>query len=82
MLCALGMKEDGTREALSFRMANQEDVDSWRAFLVDLKSQGLVGKSLKLITTDGNPTLLKAAKEIYPNNGYHSLPVISAEKLT
>jgi putative transposase len=66
MLCALGMKEDGTRETLSFRLANQEDVDSWRSFLVDLKSRGLVGKSLKLITTDGNPALPKATKEIYP----------------
>jgi len=66
MLCALGMKEDGTRETLSFRMADYEDVESWRAFLVDLKSRGLQGKALKLITTDGNPALLKAAKEIYP----------------
>jgi putative transposase len=66
MLCALGMKEDGTRETLSFRLADHEDVDSWRAFLVDLKSRGLQGKCLKLITTDGNPALLKAAKEIYP----------------
>jgi putative transposase len=66
MLCALGMKEDGSRETLSFRLVDHEDVDSWRAFLVDLKSRGLQGKTLKLITTDGNPALLKAAKEIYP----------------
>lgn len=66
MLCALGMKEDGRRESLSFRMADREDVESWRAFLVDLKSRGLQGKNLKLITTDGNPALLKAIKEIYP----------------
>jgi transposase-like protein len=66
MLCALGMKEDGSRETLSFRMADREDVESWRAFLVDLKSRGLQGKTLKLITTDGNPALLKAVKEIYP----------------
>jgi putative transposase len=66
MLCALGMKEDGTREALFFRLADQGDIDSWRAFLVDLKSRGLAGKTLKLITTDGNPALPKAAKEIYP----------------
>jgi putative transposase len=66
MLCALGMKEDASRETLSFRLADHEDVDSWRAFLVDLKSRGLQGKCLKLITTDGNPALLKAIKEIYP----------------
>lgn len=66
MLCALGMREDGTKEMLSFRLVDQEDSDSWRAFLVDLKGRGLGGKTLKLITTDGNPALLKAVKEIYP----------------
>ena len=66
MLCALGPKEDGTKEMLSFRLVDQEDTDSWRAFLVDLKSRGLQGKALRLITTDGNPGLLKALKEIYP----------------
>jgi len=66
MLCALGLKEDGTKEMLSFRLVDEEDTDSWRAFLVDLKSRGLRGKILKLITTDGNPALLKALKEIYP----------------
>jgi len=66
MLCALGMKEDGSRESLSFQMADREDVTSWRAFLVDLKSRGLHGKNLKLITTDGNQALLKAIREVYP----------------
>jgi putative transposase len=66
MLCALGMREDGTKEMLSFRLADQEDTDSWRGFLADLKSRGLKGEALKLITTDGNPALLKALKDIYP----------------
>jgi transposase-like protein len=44
MLCALGMKEDGTREMLSFQLVDQEDADSWRAFLVDLKSRGCSGR--------------------------------------
>lgn len=66
MLCALGLREDGTRELLSFRLVELEDSDSWRSFLVDLKSRGLNGKALKLITTDGNPGLIKAVKEIYP----------------
>lgn len=66
MLCALGMKENGVKEMLSFRLADREDVDSWRAFLMDLKSRGIQGKALKLITTDGNPALLKAVKELYP----------------
>jgi len=31
-----------------------------------IKSQGLQGKALRLITTDGNPALLKALKEVHP----------------
>jgi transposase-like protein len=66
MLCALGLREDGTKELLSFRLVDQEDANNWRAFIVDLKSRGLLGKALKLITTDGNPGLIAAVKEIYP----------------
>lgn len=36
MLCALGMREDGIKDMLSFQLADREDLDSWRAFLVDL----------------------------------------------
>ena len=35
-------------------------------FLADLKGRGLLGKKLKLIVTDGNPSLLKATTTMYP----------------
>jgi putative transposase len=66
MLCAYGIHAGGRKEILSFQMTDVEDFASWRGFLVDLKSRGLLGKRLELITTDGNPALLKALKEIYP----------------
>jgi len=66
MLCAYGIHAGGQKEILSFRMTDVEDTASWRGFLVDLKSRGLLGKRLMLITTDGNPALLRALKEIYP----------------
>ena len=66
MLCALGLREDGTKELLSFRLVDKEDSSSWESFLVDLKSRGLAGKQVKLITTDGNPGLIKAVKAVYP----------------
>jgi transposase-like protein len=66
MLCAFGIHTDGTKELLSFRLADVEDTASWQGFLVDLKSRGLKGKALKLITVDGNPALLKALREVYP----------------
>jgi len=66
MLCAYGLYKDGRRKILAFELTDGEDTDNWRGFLVNLKSRGLMGKSLKLITTDGNPGLLKALREIYP----------------
>jgi putative transposase len=72
MLCAFGIhrpgagEAQGRRELLSFQLTEVEDTEAWRGFLADLKGQGLLGKSLKLIITDGNPGLLKALKAIYP----------------
>ncbi len=66
MLCAFGIHADGTKELLSFRLTDAEETESWKGFLLDLKSRGLKGKALKLITVDGNPALLKALRELYP----------------
>jgi len=66
MLCAYGIRSGGRKEILSFQMADVEDVASWRGFLADLKSRGLLGKNIQLVITDGNPALIKALKEIYP----------------
>jgi transposase-like protein len=71
MLCAFGFHRDGRKELLSFRLADLEDTTTWRAFLVDLKSRGLHGKALHLITVDGHPALLKALREIYPLRRIH-----------
>lgn len=66
MLCAFGIHADGRKELLSFRLVDREKLNTWRGFLVDLKSRGLLGKQLRLITTDGQPALLSALEEIYP----------------
>jgi len=55
MLCVLGIHRDGRREILSFRLVDVEDRDNWEAFLVDLKSRGLLGKNIRLIVTDSHP---------------------------
>jgi len=72
MLCAFGIhrpgpgEAQGRRELLSFQLTEVEDTAAWRGFVSDLKGRGLLGKSLKLIITDGNPGLLKALKAVYP----------------
>lgn len=63
MLCALGVRKDGTKKILSFRLVDQEDEAVWSAFLVELKARGLKGDHLKMITTDGHPGLLKALRQ-------------------
>jgi len=63
MLCALGIRPDGTRKILSFRLVDHEDEAVWSSFLVELKSRGLKGNNLKMITTDGQPGLLKALRQ-------------------
>ncbi len=66
VLCAYGITPTGEREMISFRQATAESEGQWEAFLRDLYSRGLVGRRLKLITTDGCPGLHKALETVYP----------------
>lgn len=66
LLCALGIKFDGTKEIIGARLASGESEKDWESFLIDLKTRGLTGKKLELITIDGNPGLIAALKTIFP----------------
>ena len=66
LLCALGMTKDGKKELLSFHLVDSESEANWTEFLIDLKNRGLKGKSLRLITTDGNPALKATLKRLFP----------------
>jgi putative transposase len=72
ILCAVGVREDGSKELLGFQLADDEGTASWRGFLADLKARGLGGQpygpsgSLRLIIIDGGPGLRAAVKEIFP----------------
>jgi len=66
ILVGLGLKVDGTKEIIGARLAEGESEADWSAFLVDLKSRGLKGKNLKIITIDGCPGLKAALKSVYP----------------
>ena len=59
------MKHDGIKEIIGARVADSESAD-WEAFLIDLKTRGLAGKKLELVTTDGGSGLVAALKTIYP----------------
>lgn len=66
MLAAVGLKANGIKEIIGARLVKSESEKDWTAFLVDLKSRGVKGKNLELITIDGNAGLKAALKSIYP----------------
>jgi len=66
LLVALGIKEDGSKELLSFQLAGSESEASWWGFISDLKQRGLVGEKLEVIVSDGASGLVKAHRALYP----------------
>jgi transposase-like protein len=55
------MREDGTKDMLSFQLTDREDCDSWRAFMVDCKSEGAPMEEIQQHKSDG-ARLLGGAK--------------------
>lgn len=66
VLVAYGIRPDGTRVLLDFRLALAESSAAWEAFLEDLFRRGLEGTKLALIVTDGCPGLASAIGIVYP----------------
>jgi len=66
LLCAVALKHDGQKEVIGARLADSESEKDWTSFLIDLKTRGLAGKNLELVTTDGGPGCIAALKTIYP----------------
>jgi putative transposase len=66
VLVALGLREDGRKEVIDFRLAHSESAAEWERFLGDLIRRGLVGDSLEMICVDGGSGLLAALPTAYP----------------
>ena len=66
LLVALGVKEDGSQELLSFELADSESESWWWGFLSDLKARGMKGENLEVMVSDGAPGLVKAIHSLYP----------------
>lgn len=68
VLVVYGIKEDGTRELIDFRIAAKgESQSAWEGFLGSLFGRGLKGNRLKLVCTDGGKGLLAALSLIFPD---------------
>jgi putative transposase len=66
VLVALGLRPDGKKEVIDFRLAQSESAAEWERFLGDLIRRGLVGDALEMICVDGGSGLLAALPAAYP----------------
>ena len=70
VLVALGLRHDGKKEIIDFRLAASESAAEWDKFLTDLYRRGLTGKGLDMICVDGGGGLLAALPNVL-----HGIPV-------
>jgi len=64
VLVAHGISREGKRVVLHLSLGGRESTESWKGVLNDLVERGL--RRPQLLITDGNPGLLKAIKDIWP----------------
>ncbi len=67
VLVALGLRYDGKKEIIDFRLAASESAAEWDKFLSDLYRRGLTGEGLDMICADGGAGLLAALPTVLPN---------------
>jgi putative transposase len=66
VLVALGLRPDGKKEVIDFRLASAESAAQWEQFLGDLVRRGLTGERLDMLCVDGGAGLLAALPTAYP----------------
>lgn len=78
VLVALGIKKDGSKDILAFKLANSESEKEWLGLINDLYRRGLEGFKLELIISDSCPGLKSAISYVYP---YTQLQLCTVHKL-
>jgi transposase-like protein len=66
VLVALGLRPDGRKEVIDFRLAASESAVEWERFLTDLYRRGLTGEGLDMICVDGGSGLIAALPTVFP----------------
>jgi putative transposase len=64
VLVALGLREDGKKEVIDYRLARSESGPEWETFLTDLRRRGLTG--MDVICADGGQGLISVLPTVYP----------------
>jgi len=65
VLVVLGMRHDGRKEVIDFRLAASESAAEWDAFLKDLWKRGLTGEGVEVVSVDGGKGLLSVLDDHY-----------------
>ena len=78
ILIALGVKTDGSKHILSFKLAKSESEFEWLSLVNDLYRRGLKGSGLSLIISDNCAGLKSAINYVYP---YAALQLCTVHKL-
>lgn len=65
VLVALGIRRDGKKEVIDFRLAKAESGAEWNRFLTDLANRGLTG--FEVICADGGEGLISILPDVFPN---------------
>jgi putative transposase len=63
LLIVTGVRDDGYREILGARIADNEDEGFWSSFFDELKERGL--KGVKLVTSDGHKGIQSAVQKAF-----------------
>ncbi len=66
VLVALGLRPDGKKEIIDYRLAALESADEWERFLNDLYKRGLTGEGLDMVCVDGGKGLIAALPNVLP----------------
>ena len=66
ILCALGVRPDGTRKVLGFVLARAEETEIWKKLLNQIKKRGLKGDNLKLVMADNHSSIKPAIEGVFP----------------
>jgi len=66
IIFVIGIKNDGTKEILAFKLAKSESEQEITGILNDLYRRGLEGKNLKLISSDGAKGIRAGISMVYP----------------
>ena len=66
VIVALGIRGDGRKEVIDFRLASSESGAEWDRFLKDLCERGLTGEGVEVISVDGGKGLLSVLPDHYP----------------